>query len=81
MSSETVRIRPQAHRQLKQLAKRFGQPMTDVLERAIETLRRQVVLEQTNQAFAKLRKDKRAWAAEREERKAWDATLADHVED
>jgi predicted transcriptional regulator len=77
MSSKSVRIRPQAHRQLKELAERFGRPMKDVVEHAIEILRRRVVLGQANRAFAKLRANKQAWTGELKERIAWDETFAD----
>ena len=55
MASQTVRIKPETHAKLKQLAKTSGQSMPEVLDQAVETLRRQRMLEETNKAYAKLR--------------------------
>jgi hypothetical protein len=54
--------------------------MTEVLERALESYRRQRFLEALNEDFSALRKDPAAWASEQDERAAWDATLADGLE-
>lgn len=51
--------------------------MRDLLEEAVETLRRTRFLEQANAAFASLRGDAKAWAAVEDERRSWDATLLD----
>lgn len=81
MASDTVRIRPETHRKLKELAAAYGQPMPDILDRAVEMLRRQAFLEANNEAFARLRADPKAWAEELEERAVWDTTLMDGLED
>lgn len=77
MASETVRIKAETHAKLRSLADESGQSMPDVLEQAIESLRRQKFLEATNDAYARLKQDPKQWRAELEERKAWEATLAD----
>jgi hypothetical protein len=51
--------------------------MAALLDEAVETLRRQRLLEQTNAAYARLRADPDAWQEIDAERQAWDATLAD----
>jgi hypothetical protein len=79
MASDTVRIKQETHLKLKRLAKSFGVPMIEALDHAVEALRRQYVLEQTNRAFLALRDNPRAWQAELAERELWDATLADDV--
>lgn len=81
MASETVRIHPQTHAKLKQLAEESGQSMTELLEKAVEAYRRQRFLEALNEDFAALRARRKAWGDELEERKAWDRTLADGLED
>jgi hypothetical protein len=81
MASETVRIKPETHVKLKQLAEASGQSMPDVLDEAVETLRRQRLLEETNQAYAALRADSKAWQRELSERAVWDASLADDLQD
>ncbi len=81
MTSETVPISPATHAKLKELAERSGLSMSRVSEQAVEALRRQTMLEETNRAFAALRADPKRWAEERAERTAWEATLADGLED
>jgi hypothetical protein len=55
--------------------------LSSTLEKAVETLRRQTILEETNRAYAALRSDPKKWREEQEERAAWEATLADGLED
>ncbi len=81
MSSETVRIKPETHAKLKFLAESSGESMPKTLERAVESLRRQMFLEQANAAYGKLRKDKKAWAKFQAEQRQWDRTLADGLKD
>lgn len=76
----TVRIAPETHSKLKELAEHIGESMPTVLERAVEAYRRQQFLEEANRAYAALRTDPQAWAEELEERRAWDATLADGLD-
>lgn len=81
MPSETVRITPAAHHTLKDLSDRIGEPMTVVLERALEAYRRRLFLEECRLAFEKMRADPKAWAQEKAERDAWDATVGDGMKD
>jgi len=78
--SQTVRIRPETHAKLKSIAKEVGKPLSEVLEDAVEVLRRQRILEATDEAYAAMKKDPKAWKAEQAEREAWDATTADGLE-
>ena len=80
MASETVRIKPETHAKLKHLAAASGQSMPEVLDAAVEVLRRERLLEETNQAYAALRADAKAWQRELAERKVWDAALGDDLE-
>lgn len=81
MPSETVRIQPETHRKLRQIATSIGESMTDTLEKAVEAYRRQLFLEEANRRYAALRGDSKRWAEELAERSAWDATLADGQEE
>ncbi len=81
MPSATVRIRPETHAKLKELAKNSGLSMPRVLEEAIEAYLRQTLLDDANRAFARLRADRKGWADEQAERAEWDATLADGLGD
>ena len=55
--------------------------MQVVLEEALEDYRRKELINETNKAYALLRKDKKAWKEELEERKLWECTLMDGLED
>ncbi|MEX0703136.1 MAG: hypothetical protein WD069_13660 [Planctomycetales bacterium] len=81
MASETVRIDPRTHAKLKELAARTGEPMTAVLERAVDAYRRREFLAECNRAYARLKADPKAWAQEEAERKEWETTLSDGLED
>ena len=81
MASDTVRIKPETHAKLRAIAETTGQSMPEVLEDAIESLRRARLIDETNRAFAALRGDPQAWRAEMAERQLWEATLGDDVED
>jgi predicted transcriptional regulator len=81
MASDTVRIKPETHVKLRDIAQASGQSMPDVLEQAVESLRRSRLLDESNRAYAALRDDPKAWKAEIAERKSWEATLSDDLED
>lgn len=77
MASETVRIKSVTHSKLRSLAEETGQSMPEILEQAVEQLRRQRLLRATNDAYQALRDNPREWQAEVAEREQWEATLAD----
>ncbi|MBI3978559.1 MAG: ribbon-helix-helix protein, CopG family [Chloroflexi bacterium] len=76
----TVRITEETRAALWELARQTGQPMQELLARAVEAYRRQRILEQTNAAYAALRANPAAWQEEHQERAAWNATLADGLD-
>ena len=80
MSTVTVRIKKDTHRSLRELATHSGRTLPEVLEEAVETLRRQSFLEGLAGDFEALRNDPEAWQDELEERAAWDGTLRDDLE-
>jgi hypothetical protein len=81
MATKTVRIPTATHEKLRQIASQSGMSLSRTLAMAVETLRRQALLEETNRAYAALRGDPEKWTEERAERIAWDATLADGLAD
>lgn len=80
MQSQTVRITAADHAVLNELAKRDGKPMAAVLSDAIQELRRNRMLRETNEAYQRLRQDTKAWEEEQQERRVWERTLADGVD-
>jgi predicted transcriptional regulator len=81
MATTSVRIDSTTRDTLRQLARESGVPMREVLERAVESYRRQRFVEEANAAYAALQADSQAWREELKEREAWDATLADGLDD
>ena len=81
MASLTVRIERQTHKVLQQLAEKEGVTQTQIIKDAVENYRRRRILEQTNLAYAALRRDTKAWNEELEERAQWEATLEDGLEE
>jgi len=81
MPGTTVQISFATRETLRLLAAQTGESMQSILDKAIETHRRQLFLEHANAAFSALQEDSEAWQAEQEERAAWDATIADGLKE
>lgn len=75
----TARVSENALNTLRELAAKTGRPYREILDEALETLRRQHFLQEANQAYGALRANTEEWEAESEERAAWDSTLADDL--
>lgn len=75
-----VRITPKSWKTLKEMAEETGETMQAVLERAVESYRRQRLLEKANEAYAALKADPAKWGEEVAEREDWDAALGDGLE-
>ena len=81
MPTTTIRVSTETRETLHKLAESSGVSMQKILESALETFRRQQLLEQANTAYAILRNDPAAWKEVEDERRLWDATLGDGLED
>lgn len=79
-NSSLVRISSKSKETLETLAKKSGEPMASVMDRAIEAYRRRMFLEETNRAYAKLRANPKESKEYDEEISAWDATLMDGLD-
>jgi predicted DNA-binding protein len=80
MASTTVRISGKTHELLRAIANQTGEPMAEVLARAIESYRREVFMENFNAAYTALRADSKKWQQVQEERAVWDGVLSDGLE-
>jgi len=80
METLTVRISRTAHAILRALSEEVDEPMTEILDKAIQDYRRKRFLDGLNTDFEALKKDAGAWAEEQQERAAWDTTLADGLD-
>jgi predicted DNA-binding protein len=76
----TIRVSTDTRDTLNVLAKKKGISMQDAAREAVETYRRQQLLEAANLAYAKLRADPKASKAFDDETKLWDAALADGLD-
>lgn len=79
--SSTVRISQQAKETLAEMAEESRRPMTDLLDEAVDQLRRKRFLEALNRQFAELRRDPEAWAKYEAERREWEGALVDDLRD
>jgi broad specificity phosphatase PhoE len=80
-NSSIVRINNTTKKTLEELSRKSGEPMLHVIDKAIEEYRRRVFLDETNAAYAKLRKDEKASKEYDREIAEWDATLMDGLHD
>ena len=64
---------------VRNISERNGLQMSDVLDKAVETYRREVFLDDTNRAFETLKEGSDSWQEELEERALWEDTLSDGV--
>jgi hypothetical protein len=76
-ATTTVRLRPKAHKALKAIARVTGESLPEILDRAIEDLRRKVYLEGIRADYAALRDDQKTWEEFRNESAKWDVTNND----
>lgn len=77
MAQTTVRITEETREQLRLLARESHESIQQILAKAVETYRRQRILEVTNAAYAAWKADPDQWAKERDERALWETALAD----
>jgi hypothetical protein len=66
---------------LRKLAAATGEPLERVLERAVESYRREQFYAEFDAAYARLQADPVAWEEELAERALWEVTLADGLDD
>ena len=75
-----VRISLRAHRLLRQLAKQADESMQAILDKAIESYRREQFLRAANREYAALRRNAKGWKDALRERDLWEQTLADGLD-
>ena len=74
MTTTTIRVSRRTHGKLRALAAATGQPVTAVVEQAVEALRRQRFFDEMDAAYARLRSATGDWEDVTAERAAWDAS-------
>ena len=78
MSSVNVRIAGDTWVILKELSSKTNTSMQDIIQKAVEDYRRKKILEETNEAFLRLKSNTAAWQEEQKERAEWESTLGDN---
>jgi hypothetical protein len=81
MASQMVRINSEDHAALAEMAKSSGKSMTETLSEAVRLLRANALIQQTNEAYARLKADPKAWKEVLVERALWETTLSDGLRD
>lgn len=80
MSDSTVCLSERARQTLREMAEQTGQPMQDILEKALEDYRRKLFLDAVNAGYAALRADPQAWAEIEAERQSMAGSLMDGLD-
>lgn len=80
-STSPVRIGEEAHQIARGLSRETGLPVREIVERAVSAYHGHWILEQSNQAFERLRGDHEAWAAYQTESELWQSAGADTLAD
>jgi hypothetical protein len=79
--AETVRIDPSSHATLAEIARAKHIPLSEALARAVESYRRELMIQAMDADYGALRDDPKAWAEEQADRAAWETTSADGLDD
>ena len=80
MSAPTVRISEESRQILMDLVRHTGQPIIEVLARALDDYKRKLFFERMNAGYADLQADPEGWTDHLAERKQWDETLMDGLD-
>jgi molybdopterin synthase catalytic subunit len=59
------------------MASASGETIGEILAKAVESYRRELLLEDTNEAFSKLKEQADLWKGELDEREEWEGSLLD----
>ncbi|SSC12111.1 conserved protein of unknown function [Mesotoga infera] len=77
MKTQIVRISSETHSRLKAMALASGETIGEILAKAVDAYRREMLLNDANRAFAKLKEREELWKDEQKEREEWETALAD----
>lgn len=75
--STTIRVSEETRDRLASLATTTGQPMTRVLDDAVEALERKVFFDRLNRRYHELRDDSSSWSEIEQERALEEGALGD----
>jgi len=81
LKTQIVRVPFETHSMLKAMASASGETIGEILAKAVESYRRELLLEDTNEAFSKLKEQADLWKGELDEREEWEGSLLDGQSD
>lgn len=81
MATTTIRVPTEVHSELQRISKEKGISIQEATTQAVETYRRQQLLDAANAAYEILRRDPEASKAYDNDPLDWDNTLSDDIED
>ena len=76
----TISISAQTQQTIRALVEKMHLPPQEIVEHAVEGLRRKLLFEEANAVYAALQEQPDAWQEIEQERRAWDATQTDSLE-
>ncbi len=76
----TAKISPNTARILERLQRRYHKPKTVLIDLALKKYEDQMLLEEINEGYARLKADKKAWEEELTERQELEGTIGDGLE-
>jgi deoxyribodipyrimidine photolyase-like uncharacterized protein len=77
----TAKISQKTARILERLQRRYHKPKTVLIDLALKKYEDQILLEEINEGYARLKADKKAWEEELKERQEIEGTVGDGLED
>ena len=80
MATSTVDISETSRDLLHDLAAKTGQTASEVIDKALESYRRQVFFDKLNAGYAELRSNPEAWSEFQADQKEWDTTAMDGLD-
>jgi predicted DNA-binding protein len=79
--SKLLRVSEESFVRLNNMARRLGISKQEIIDEALEKLERVNLMQQANEAYARLRKNPEEWREEERERDLWESALGDGLED
>lgn len=77
----TAKISPNSDRILNRLHHRYKKPKTVLIDLALKKYEEQILLDEINEGYARLKADKNKWEEEIKERKELEGTIGDGLGD
>lgn len=78
--SVMVRVDKDTRERIKKIARLEGRNMNEIIRMAIDKYEQDRVLDEFNEAYARVKNNPDEWADMEKERKVWDNTLMDGLE-